>query len=80
MGVVATRSRLEKSLVGVEGDQSHLDISRKTLWLRDDQPYLSGPVSLLVHDRPWRHRDDGFRGRWAVAPCAVWTLGVVVFP
>ena len=35
---------------------------------------------MLVHDRPLIHRDDGFRGRRAVAQCTVWSLRVVVFP
>ena len=35
---------------------------------------------MLVHDWPLVHRDDGFRCRWAVAQCTVWSLGVVVFP
>ena len=32
-----------------------------------DQPHVSGPVWVLVHDWPSVHRDDGFRGRRAVA-------------
>ena len=35
---------------------------------------------MLVHDRPGLHRDDGFRGWWAVAQSTVGSLGVVVFP
>ena len=35
---------------------------------------------MLVHDRPLIHRDDGFRGRRALAQCTVWFLRVVVFP
>ena len=35
---------------------------------------------MLVHDRPGCHRDDGFRGWWAVTQCTVGSLGVVVFP
>ena len=35
---------------------------------------------MLVHDRPGCHRNDGFRGRRAVAQSTVWSLGVVVFP
>ncbi|WP_170844696.1 calcium-binding protein [Aliiruegeria lutimaris] len=31
------------------------------------EPDLTGPVSLLVHDRPRFHRDDGFRCRWSEA-------------
>ena len=46
----------------------------------NDQPRLSGPFWLLVHDRPLVHRHDGFRGRWAVAQSTVWSVGVVVFP
>jgi len=34
-------------------------------------PHLSGPVLLLVHDRPWVHLDEGFRCRWAVAQSTV---------
>ena len=33
-----------------------------------------------MHDRPWVHRDDGFRGRWAVAQSTVGSFGIVVFP
>lgn len=32
-----------------------------------DQPHLSGPILLLVHDWSWVHLDDGFRGRWTVS-------------
>ena len=35
---------------------------------------------MLVHDRPGCHRNDGFRGRRAVAQSTVRSLGVVVFP
>ena len=35
---------------------------------------------MLVHDWPRFHRDDGFRGRWAVAQSTVRAFGVVVFP
>ena len=45
-----------------------------------DQPHLSGPIGLSVHDRPLVHLDDGFRGRWAVAQSTVWSFRVVVFP
>jgi hypothetical protein len=44
------------------------------------RPPLSGPVWMLVHDRPGCHRDDGFRNWWAVAQSAMRPLGVVVFP
>ena len=33
-----------------------------------------------MHDRPWVHRDDGFRGWRAVAKSAVWSFCVVVLP
>ena len=42
-------------------------------------PYLSGPVQILVHDRPLAHRDDGFRGWSAVAQSTMRSLSVVVF-
>ena len=45
-----------------------------------DQPHLSGPICLLVHDRPLVHLDDGFWGRRAVAQSTVWSFRVVVFP
>ena len=32
-----------------------------------DQPHLSGPVFMFVHDWPGFHRDDGIRGWRAVA-------------
>ena len=35
---------------------------------------------MLVHNWSGCHRDDGFRGGWAVAQSTVWSLGVVVFP
>ena len=35
---------------------------------------------MRVHDGPWVHWDDGFRGRRAVARCTVWSLRVVVLP
>jgi len=45
-----------------------------------EQPHLTGPICLLVHDRPVIHRDDGF-GRWrAIAQCTVGAFCVVVFP
>ena len=44
------------------------------------RPPLSGPVSMLVHDRPGCHRHDGFWGWRAVAQSTVRSLGVVVFP
>jgi hypothetical protein len=33
---------------------------------------------MLVHDRPGCHRNDGFRGRRAVAQSTVWSLGRVI--
>ena len=45
-----------------------------------DQPHLSGPVWMLVHDWPEFHWDDGFGGRRAVAQSTVWSFGIVVFP
>ncbi len=33
-----------------------------------------------MHDWPWVHLDDGFRGWWAVAQSTVGAFGVVVFP
>ena len=44
------------------------------------RPPSSGPVCMLVHDRPGCHRNDGFRGWRAVAQSTVRPLGVVVFP
>ena len=44
-----------------------------------DQPHLSGPICLLVHDRPLVHLDDGFRGWWAIAQSTVGSFRVVVF-
>jgi len=35
---------------------------------------------MLVHDWPGFHRNDGLRGRWAVAQSTVGSPGVVVFP
>ena len=35
---------------------------------------------MLVHDWPWVHLDDGFRGRRAVAQSTMWAFRVVVFP
>lgn len=45
-----------------------------------DQPHLSGPVWVLMHDWPLVHLDDVFPGRRAVAQSTVRSLGVVVSP
>lgn len=44
-----------------------------------DQPHLSGPVALLVHDRTSVHRDDGFGCRRAKAQSTVGSSVDVVF-
>ncbi len=31
-------------------------------------------------DGPLVHRYDGFRRRWAVTQCTMWSFGIVVFP
>jgi len=41
---------------------------------------LSGPVLMLVHDRPGCHRRDGFWGWWVVAQSTVQSLCIVMFP
>lgn len=45
-----------------------------------DQPHLSDPVRLLVHDRPLIHHNGGFRRGRAIPQSTVWLLGVAVFP
>ena len=46
----------------------------------NEQPQLSGPILMLVHDWPLVHRNDGLRRRWAIAQCTMGSLSVVVIP
>ena len=45
-----------------------------------EQPNLTGPCLVLVHDRSLIHRDDGFWSRWSIAKRTVWPFLVVMLP